>query len=780
MLLSNAKRNKIMNARFKKMLNVSKSDKKFILQNFYNSKKITFIAKKDNKYQAYYRDINDYNPNENDLTNSVYVIVPDEEKIIKGNSFNSYNYLEQIILPNTIEVIGSNSFAACRNLRYFYCPQNLVTIEKNAFSDCDDLKNVYFNSGIKEIQTKAFNNCYSITSLIIPNSVEKIGREAFMYCSGLTNIFLPDKLIEIAPSMLRYCCSLKNISIPTSVTTIRSRAFEHCRKLKTVEIPENVQLIETLAFGSCSDLTSVVFKNKMDILNSYMFESCFSLKNVTLPDNLVEMKEKCFSICSSLQHIKLPESLTKIGSNCFYQTDLKEITFPRNLTYVGERAFTLCDSLDKVVINSKCEFDFDCFDNQNLNYIIYDKGNITICKDLPENVNSNYIELPQTKHKLKLLNTLINFDYKTSLYLLNFYNKTKIPLTYKFVNDLMANNTFYQFINSANTTFYTKILNDLFDNVSSKEQYALEKFCLILGAFEKPNTYTSSKDNEYYYDFATTAFNFLRKNRDKIIMDKVLEKLNGLNYREFNPQLAKFLMQKMQRNRNELYMLNNFNKILLSLKSNSEFLTKICNDFELLQQLNQRKKGAHQTLSPNFEFYAKIIKDVKYSGVTEENKHIAKALNEISADQSVFEECVKIYANLDKNNIPHHILNKPLSKTMYFADADKVFTYEFLDKYDAQNFTLGYKTSSCASINNFFGNGIAKANFYCPTVQNLVIRDENGNIFAKAILYVNKEQNYGIFNIKRKFFSFINKFNKNFMGCISCCINFSGNKKFFF
>ena len=78
---------------------------------------------------------------------------------------------------------------------------------------------------------------------------------------------------------------------------------------------------------------------------------------------------------------------------------------------------------------------------------------------------------------------------------------------------------------------------------------------------------------------------------------------------------------------------------------------------------------------------------------------------------------------------------------------EKEFTYEWLDKHDPKNFTLGLYCDCCASIvSTFYGKDIMKASIVRDDVQNLVIRNNNGEIIAKATIYVNKEKGYAVFN----------------------------------
>ena len=77
--------------------------------------------------------------------------------------------------------------------------------------------------------------------------------------------------------------------------------------------------------------------------------------------------------------------------------------------------------------------------------------------------------------------------------------------------------------------------------------------------------------------------------------------------------------------------------------------------------------------------------------------------------------------------------------------SNKQYTFEWLKKSDPVNFILGKLCTCCAHLQGF-GYGIMKASIVHPDVQNLVIRNERGDIIAKSTLYINRDQGYGVFN----------------------------------
>ena len=75
----------------------------------------------------------------------------------------------------------------------------------------------------------------------------------------------------------------------------------------------------------------------------------------------------------------------------------------------------------------------------------------------------------------------------------------------------------------------------------------------------------------------------------------------------------------------------------------------------------------------------------------------------------------------------------------------KEFGFDWLEKNDPQNFILGKLCTCCAHIKGG-GYGIMHASIIDPNVQNLVIKNDDGQIIAKSTLYINPKERYGVFN----------------------------------
>ena len=114
--------------------------------------------------------------------------------------------------------------------------------------------------------------------------------------------------------------------------------------------------------------------------------------------------------------------------------------------------------------------------------------------------------------------------------------------------------------------------------------------------------------------------------------------------------------------------------------------------------------------------------------ILEEAKH---------APRNIF---TKVYIDENGNPIYDNDPNNDLKE-----EINENYSFEWLPKQDYQNLVLGKYCDCCAHINGV-GQGIMRASMILDNCQNLVIKDEEGIIIAKATLHVNKQRGYAVFN----------------------------------
>ena len=169
------------------------------------------------------------------------------------------------------------------------------------------------------------------------------------------------------------------------------------------------------------------------------------------------------------------------------------------------------------------------------------------------------------------------------------------------------------------------------------------------------------------------------------------------------------------------------------------------------------------------EALKKFYLNNKYVGVTKENEDIAELFSGKGLGQEVFDIGIELRQKAKKENVPEHILGKPLreetilesieriksqteeelksGKEMIEELYEKQFTYEWLSKNDPHNSIMGIFCSCCGTItSSAYGKDIARSSVIAPDVQNLVVRNSKGEIIAKGTMYVNKEKGYAVIN----------------------------------
>ena len=169
------------------------------------------------------------------------------------------------------------------------------------------------------------------------------------------------------------------------------------------------------------------------------------------------------------------------------------------------------------------------------------------------------------------------------------------------------------------------------------------------------------------------------------------------------------------------------------------------------------------------EAFVKFYYKNQYKGVTKENEDIAELFSKKGLSQNTFEMAKSLREEGKQNNIPEHILEEPLKEDTILESIEKLkkqteqelsngkeiieelyekqFTYEWLSKNDPHNSIMGLFCSCCGSItSSAYGKDIAKSSIIAPDVQNIVVRNSNGNIISKGTMYLNKDQGYAVIN----------------------------------
>lgn len=308
---------------------------------------------------------------------------------------------------------------------------------------------------------------------------------------------------------------------------------------------------------------------------------------------------------------------------------------------------------------------------------------------------------------------------------------------------------------------YNKFLAKEMDKMTVDNVRDLYKFAYSLGCFSDKKI-LDKKGNETKTTFAQKACNTFR-----ILLEN--EKFNLYNMHDL------------------------FNNLPIISEPNQDFLDFIgkkegnsFKNFDILKKFHRSQYGRMATImadwdkvkeyrtildadgTPRQQSWEDAIKTYfsknVYANVREGYEDLAEVMSFSGAQQYQFDEAQDLFDKAKENNIPTHILNKHLIEEIQEIQEDiaedlqetkndldtaynKNFTWEMLSKKDPRNVIIGLYCGCCATITGTaYGSNIARATVTAEDVQNMVIRNKQGEIMSKGTFYVNKEQGYVVIN----------------------------------
>ena len=693
-------------------------------------------------------------------------------------------------LWKNVEIIGAFSFRNCRKIENIEIPSSVEKIENGAFY-YTPIKTIVFNEGLKKIESLAFSSCYNLKNVILPDSLEILGDSSFRG-SSIEEVTIKDNVKEIGACAFENCNQLKKINLPNSLKKIKqlafvgtsikgielnegleeidNLAFSSCYDLKEIEFPstikrlgneilrssgvktikfkEGIKVISNFAFHSCNKLQHVEIPSSVEVIEETAFEHCTALFDLTLNNGLKEIGNFAFASCRNLSYVEIPSSVKTIGAGAFSSSGIRSIKLKEGIKRIGNNAFGSCLYLNYIEIPFSVEYiDEDAIPNSYFKYLYKTNDRIILTNDKLN--NKDIIE----KYDISKIDSwfykmMFREDYNQIYDRILYLKKHNIEYSkncYKsdeFMNKIFFNN---------NIDFVKGISKRI--NVSSMDKkyvFSFYKLLYNLGAYS-----TYKVDRQKACNFIENLFE-----KDKLNFILVHEIANKMMLNGFNKEWAEFIMHE-----------DNFYKLLIEEGMEKGFIARTYNDFYKIKELNRSNKGDQRYKKVTIEACAKYIENVSFTNIDDENKDIAETLQKFTRNQEAFDNAVKIrnkYKKLENSEkIKEHIIDEKVIDSDIFnniEDAKKdiisnikstllslknksieYFTYEFLSKYDPDNYVLGKYCSCCAHIEGA-GYGIMKASILHPDCENLVIRRKDGTIVSKATLYVNRKKGYGVIN----------------------------------
>lgn len=667
------------------------------------------------------------------------VILSDSITSIERNTFSDCKSLEFIKLPPRLDNIGSETFKNCFSLESIKIPMGVYSIGSNAFFSCINLKSVELPNLLSIICNDAFFGCSELTDINIPKTVRSIGSSAFMRCTKLSKILLPESVDYIGDFCFDGCKNLENITIIGPVIAIGDGVFLDCENLTSVSLPSTIRSIGEQAFDHCKNLTKITLPDGVESINDSAFSWCRELSNFRFPKSLTSLGAQAFSNCVKLNNINLPQGLKSIGTEAFENCiSLEKISIPLSVQNIGDYILSGCNQLQELIIPDKLE-SIGSLANNSFKYLSKGDNNFIFSNK----IFNNSIELSTLKIKTPFL--IKYYDYK-NLILREQSNPNVCKFYNAFLSGLEKDKT-EEFLNSHNFTFFKQLnIDELGYNYV--DTY---KGLYNLGAFLKPQEFDGK-----VVDYAQKVVGFLQEKLRKEVYtpNDLCDLFHGMKKDGFKKEFTDFFLK-------------DFDELLRTEKIFEGFTSRCYNEFEKVQKTNTSDHGSQRQLKPTVAKFIDYFTENKFQNITPETKNIAITIAPYFSTQQVFDDAVSIDKERKENHISDNILSEPLNEEDIFGTIDeykseiervapsliskladiasKQFTFEWLAKNDPRNFILGKLCSCCAHLEGV-GYGIMHASIVHPNIQNLVIKNEKGDIIAKSTLYINPEENYGVFN----------------------------------
>ena len=651
----------------------------------------------------------------------------------------------------------------------------IYSIGAYAFNGAKNLKYISINAELSHIGSKAFENCENLKTLKI--FYTPFGKTYSVYFPTLEYDF-PFKNIIIDEGIKVLCSNLsdlfknaEHVKLPKSLETISSNVFSKSSNLKRIKIPDSIKTIQPLTFHPETTL-------KIDFLGNIKGKDLNIIYTKTTENAWICKKRddsKIYSLKDGTYYVKMDgfdtikitkDDILKFYNGCEYIADNPDIfiLYLHDLLSINtERNNLIID----ILTNQELKKIFTKF--QNDNKYIQDIVNKKIAKRIKELMKINNVEdeflfnslIIKNCNKEDIKKLLINYNpslkrffkfYETSNFLnmdLNIdkiINYCNLLEKYKKYDRFLYNPIFYN-ISLENQELLIKNYNKNMKRLLIESEliqnnsylYSLNdliKLCKVLGAFSD-NKILSQKITTFIIEKLICNKNInLKEGRIHAIFDSLRPK-DDINYEFIN------------------FFIDNYNELFELEKEKTGIIVRIYNSFDEISKSNTSNKGNGRHLKVTIEKCLNFFLLNCFDGITDNNKDLAKFLNKYYSERYILNIAEKILEQsknaprniftkieFDKNNNPIYNYDESLDLK---EDINKNYSFEWLPKQNYDNLILGKYCNCCAHLLGA-GAGIMRASMILNSCQNLVIRNESGEIIAKMTIYVNRKKGYAVFN----------------------------------
>lgn len=646
---------------------------------------------------------------------------------LKDESYSITDYVINVDIFNRsfikpITGIGVYAFAGAKNLKELTICASVQDIEASAFIGCEKLKKL---------------NVEAVSLYTCPGF--RTRNHGFYYVEENAKVkadypfetveFLGD-LVMIFPSALEYFSNVRKLIFPKDNNfQIANDAFKDCKLLESVEIPSNVTAIAENAFSKGTKLN---FENDLEISNLWKLES----SNEYIGEHKIyELTDERYYYEKEGKRTELTKAY--IDSVCRNSDEIrnKPTLFIYFMKELAERDIMKRELLDGNL--------FTQLDDRGKNILFNqltkeNEGFFKILRNtcLLENYNeiTKYIlEEDHISSIFKFQNYLEKYKIKDQFLM----NRLFIALC---VNDKIESFFKYYDANLKRLLKASEIGNDPKSDVQNLKD--LMNLLEITGAFqEDPIIRQRSKTFITEKIFAKTLPNG-EKNKYRVVGDNIHRIYNFHMIREeFDQEFAEFFLE-------------NYQELMNREIKKSGFIERIYNNFREISKTNTSNKGSQRKLKVTMNKCISFLVNQKFDLVEKGDEKLAEVIGRWFDDNQIWLKAKTIYKESLK--APRNIFTKASVQedgtVIYDNDPSndlkeekEGFAYEWLPKQDYDNLILGKYCNCCAHVAGA-GSGIMRASMILDNCQNLVIRNDLDEIIAKASIYVNKSENYAVYN----------------------------------
>ena len=142
--------------------------------------------------------------------------------------------IKSVVVNKGITKIDNYAFRNLTNLMYVSLPDSLGEIGNYVFRYCSSLRSIVIPNSVYSVGSEVFSNCTNLLDVTIGNNVTTIGELMFNYCTSLTHVTIPEFVFYIYESAFANCSNLKSVTIGENVSSIYNKAFIGCTALTDV------------------------------------------------------------------------------------------------------------------------------------------------------------------------------------------------------------------------------------------------------------------------------------------------------------------------------------------------------------------------------------------------------------------------------------------------------------------------------------------------------------------------------------------------------------------